>query len=241
MTDPHGNEPVEFDDATAEALISALSTTASSVESQSGPRSSYKTTGLAEFRGHFAELFDQNGTTAAIGARDLVSTMRTVSGWVQTMQAAAKRENDRRRRAREFDERQANRNLVERWHDDWFGGEKAPTEQAEPKPTFSDPTVSVGSRQTPNPGSGGGGGGGTSSAKPEDLRSFATGSSQLNADLSGKPGALRGKFEDFAAKCHWGTISSSGLVSGFEKWLSDNDQDVTWANTVADAFAAAGG
>jgi RHS repeat-associated protein len=240
MTDPHGNEPVEFDDATADALASALTTTASSIESQSGSRFSFSSTALLEFRGHFAELFDQNRVTAATGARDLVSTMRTVSQWVRTMQAAAKRENDRRRRAREFDERQADRNLVERWHDDWFGGEQAPTEQAEPKPTFPQPDVAVGSRQTPNPG-GGGGGGGTSSAKPEDLRSFATGSSQLDADLSGKPGALRGKFSDFAAKCHWGTISSSGLVSGFEKWLSDNAQDVTWANTVADAFAAAGG
>ncbi|HET8970951.1 MAG TPA: DUF6531 domain-containing protein, partial [Candidatus Nanopelagicales bacterium] len=30
-------------------------------------------------------------------------------------------------------------------------------------------------------------------------------------------------------------------VAGFTKWLSANDEDVQWANTVADAFAAAGG
>ena len=97
-------------------------------------------------------------------------------------------------------------------------------------------------RETPNPGAGGGGGGGgTSSARPADLRSFATGSSGLNRALDGKPGALRGKLADFATKCSWAHIDAGSVVTAFEQWIAANDQDVTWANTVADAFAAAGG
>ncbi len=59
--------------------------------------------------------------------------------------------------------------------------------------------------------------------------------------LKAKPGSLRGHLTSFAASCQWGRLDADGVITGFDKWLTANGQDVTWATTVANAFAAAGG
>lgn len=241
MADLHGNEPVEFDNATADALSTALNGAAESIEGQAGSRQSYVTTASQEFRGHFSELFAENAGTAKSDAEDIATNLRTVAGWVDQMQEAAKSENARRKTASDWYEHHENRNFIEVAVDWASGNDNPPEVKHEDAPTFAPASAKSTTRQTPNPGAGGGGGGGTSSAKPEDLRSFATGSTSLNGDLAGKPAGLRGKLDDFATKCSWGTINADGLVSAFDKWLAANDQDVTWANTIADAFAAAGG
>ncbi|MBT1605905.1 DUF6531 domain-containing protein [Curtobacterium flaccumfaciens] len=241
MVDLHGNEPVKFDNGTADALSTALNDAAESIEGQAGSRQSYVTTASQEFRGHFSELFAQNAGTAKSDAEDIATNLRTVAGWVDQMKAAAKSENARRKKASDWYEQHENRNFIE-VAVDWASGNDTPPEvKHEDAPTFAPASAKSTTRQTPNPGAGGSGGGGTSSAKPEDLRSFAAGSTSLNSDLAGKPAGLRGKLDDFATKCSWGTINADGLVSAFDKWLDANDQDVTWANTIADAFAAAGG
>ncbi|BDZ49530.1 hypothetical protein GCM10025867_17710 [Frondihabitans sucicola] len=149
-------------------------------------------------------------------------------GGERTSQKGARLE----RRARPPQPPRAGRRLLHR-------GRPAPERAAEKSPVFHPATIAAGTRQTPSSGSGGSGG--TSSAKPENLRSFATGSASLDSDLSGRPGALRGKLSDFASRCQWGTIEASGLVTGFDRWLAANAQDVQWAKTIANAFAAAGG
>nr|AGU11059.1 RHS Repeat [uncultured organism] len=241
MGDPGGNEPVPFSNATADALIAALRDAASDVEGQSGSRSSLVATATTEFRGLFSELFSANAVTAAQGARDLVARLREVADFAGELKQAAEQENDRRRRAREWQQRQDDRNAAEEVWDDLFGGEEMPREQAEPAPQLRSQVLTVGSRETPAPGAGGGGGGGTSSAMPDDLRSFATGSAALDAELEGRPAALSGKLADFSAECRWGTIEAGGVVAGFTTWLGDNATDVTWAGTVAAAFESAGG
>jgi len=240
MVDLHGNEPVKFDNGTADALSTALNDAAESIEGQAGSRQSYVTTASQEFRGHFSELFAQNAGTAKSDAEDIATNLRTVAGWVDQMKAAADRENARRKKARDWYAEYGDRNFFEWMHDKVAGAPEPPKVEHEDAPTFAPAGAKSTTRQTPNPGAGGGGGG-TSSAKPEDLRSFAAGSTSLNSDLAGKPAGLRGKLDDFATKCSWGTINADGLVSAFDKWLAANDQDVTWANTIADAFAAAGG
>lgn len=99
----------------------------------------------------------------------------------------------------------------------------------------------LGHRETPAPGSGGSGGGGTSSARPAKLREFASVTGNLNGALSGKPGTLETHLSSFASRCKWGTLDGSAVVTGFRLWNKANDDDVTWANTVAGAFEAAGG
>ncbi len=242
MAQLHANtDPIEFDDATADALASAMRSTARAIDGQAGSRQSYVSTASQEFRGHFAQLFRENASTAKIDGSTISDLMRTVAGWVDQMKKAAAEERERRREAREWQEQQADRNAVEKWWDDTFGTGNPPDIENKPAPPFGPADVQPKQRQTPSPGRGGGAGGGTSSAKPEDLRSFATGSTTLNTELSGKPALLRGKLADFASRCSWGTIDAGGLVTGFERWLAANDQDVAWAKTIADAFAAAGG
>lgn len=241
MADLHGNDPVEFDNTTADALSTALNGAAESIEGQAGSRQSYVTTASQEFRGHFSELFAQNASTAASDNSTIAANLRTVAGWVDKMKAAAERENARRKEARDWEAEYGDRNFFEWVHDKVAGAPVPPTVHHEDAPTFDQATGPSTPRQTPNPGSGGGGGGGTSSAKPADLRSFATGSSTLNQSLDGKPAGLRGKLTDFASKCSWGHIDATSLVNAFEQWITANGQDVTWANTIADAFAAAGG
>lgn len=241
MGDLHGNEPVEFDNGTADALSQALNGAAESIEGQAGSRQSYVSTAAQEFRGHFSELFAANAQTARSDGSAIAANLRTVAGWVGQMQAAAERENARRKTARDWYEHHENRWVGEVVADWVTGNDQPPEVQHEDPPRFADATGPATPRQTPAPGSGGGGGGGTSSARPADLRSFADGSRGLDQALEGKPGMLRGKLADFADRCSWGRIDATGLVTAFDQWLQANGQDVTWATTIAEAFAAAGG
>jgi RHS repeat-associated protein len=237
----HANtDPIEFDDATADALATALTNAADSIDGQTWTRQSYVSTASEEFRGHFADLFAANADTATGDANDISRQLRTVAGWVEQMKRAAAAERARRKTARDWQEQHDNRSLWDQFVDGLTDGDNPPDIRNEPAPTFEPASARSTPRQTPNPGAGGGGGG-TSSAKPDALRSFATGSSSLDEALADKPSGLRSKLRDFATECSWGHIDADGVVAAFEKWLAANAQDVAWANTIADAFAAAGG
>jgi len=239
MSDIGGAEPLDFDYGTAESVATAFTNAASTVEGQTGSRASYVATALTDFRGRFSELFTTNASTASTDAGELATRLREVAGWADQLAESAREEDARRRRAREWQERHDSRNGWEQVGDFLFGEEEMPREPVGEAPTFAPAVLDPGTRETPPPGTGGGEGG-TSSARPDDLRSFATGTSGLNAALAGLPGTLRGKLADFAAQCKWGTLRADGLVTGFERWSTANDADVTWANTVATAFEQAG-
>ncbi|GAA3591743.1 hypothetical protein GCM10022198_14610 [Klugiella xanthotipulae] len=242
MSGMHGSDPLVFNYDTADGVVTAFSGAANTVQGQSASRASYVTTGAQDFQGHFADLFAANASTAAVDAGRLVEALRLVSTYALELREAAWAEDGRRRRAREWKKRQDDRSVLECIGDAFTGGEDAPTEEAKPAPRHEAAAPPAGSRNTPSPTSGGGGGGGgTSSARPSNLRSFATGTSGLDALLSGTPGLLRGKLADFAAQCQWGTLDGSGVVTAYEKWLEANANDTRWATTLADAFAAAGG
>ncbi|MFL4479905.1 DUF6531 domain-containing protein [Paeniglutamicibacter sp. ORCA_105] len=232
---------VVFDNGTADALISAFNLAASRIEGQSGSRSSLAATAGTEFQGHFSQLFADNARVASADATELAARLRETAAGAKSLKEEAHKENERRRLAREWkqrrDERQAN--WIDRTVDWWIGAEE---------PTVGSPALEVsiqalapvtGVRQTPAPG--GGSNAGVSAARPSDLRSFATGSAGLNAELAGRPAALRGHLADFAARCSHGSLHADGVVNGFDKWLEANEQDVAWALTIANAFAAAGG
>ncbi|MDT0211659.1 DUF6531 domain-containing protein [Curtobacterium sp. BRD11] len=242
MAQIHANmDPIEFDDATADALQSAMKSAAGAINGQRGSRRSYVSTASQEFRGRFAQLFSSNADVADSDADRIATALEKVAGWVGQMKEAAAKERDNRRRAREWQEREDERNGFQDLWNDTFHYDPMPDIKNDAPPTFEQPDVRARPRETPNPGSGGGGGGGTSSARPSDLRSFATGSVSLDSALEGRPAALRGKLTEFAAKCSWGDIDADSVVTAFEQWLGANAQDAKWATTIADAFTAAGG
>lgn len=239
----HGIEAnVEFDFGAADTLASACDTAATAVDGQSGSRSSYVTAALVDFKGHFSELFRTNAATAAGDALELSSRLREVATAVRRLVEEARKEQQRRETARAWKKEQDDRSLWDRGVDAVFGGDDPPVRPpAEPISVAVSPPVNR-ARQTPAPAAAGGiGGGGTSSARPANLRTFATGSKGANGELRPTPGLLRADYATFQAGCRWGTLDASGVFAGFDQWLSANDEDVRWATVVANAFKAAGG
>jgi len=234
-------EDVPFDNGVADRLIAVCDGAASTVSGQSGSRASWQATAAKDFKGHFADLFRDNQSTARADAAELAARLREVATGARRLKEEAAKEQQRREVARAWKKEHDDRNLLEKGWDSVFGEDAPPVgPPAEPVHIPVSPPQS-GPRQTPAPGSGGGSGGGTSSARPEDLRTFATGSRGANDALRSRPGTLRSAYHDFQASCRWGTLSAEGVFTGFDKYLAANDEDVRWADTVAEAFARAGG
>ena len=234
-------QDVPFDHGVADRLIAVCDGAASMISGQSGSRASWQATAAKDFKGHFADLFRSNQTTARADAAELAAALRLVSTGARRLKEEAAKEQQRREVARRWKKEQDDRNLLEKGWDSVFGEDAPPVGPPAEPIHLSSPAPQSQPRQTPAPGSGGRGGGGTSSARPEDLRSFATGSRGANDALRSKPGTLRSAYHDFTARCRWGSLSADGVFVGFEKYLAANDEDVRWADTVAEAFARAGG
>jgi RHS repeat-associated protein len=234
-------EDVPFDDGAAERLISVCDAAASMITGQAASRASWQATAAQEFRGHFADLFRDNQATAHADAAELASRLREVATGARRLREEARKEQQRREVARAWKREQEDRNLFEKGHDWLFGEESPPVGPAAEPVHVPVSAPHTGQRQTPSPGSGGGGGGGTSSARPEDLRTFASGSRGANDALRTRPATVRSAYGDFQARCRWGTLSADGVLSGFDRYLAANDEDVEWALTVAAAFERAGG
>ena len=235
------DEDVPFDGGTADTLSRACRAAASLVDSQVGQRASWVTTATTDFKGHFSELFRTNAQTAAGDATELANRLREVATGAERLKEEAHKEQQRRETARAWKKEHDDRNVFEQGWDWATGGDDPPVgPPAEPVSVAVSPAVNR-SRDTPAPGGGSSGGGGTSSARPSNLRTFATGSEGANDTLRPKPAELRADYADFQARCRWGTLSASGVFAGFDAWLAANDEDVRWATTVANAFKAAGG
>jgi len=237
----YGAPDLTYDFAAADAVVSAANAAANSIEDQTASRISYAATARTDFSGYFSELFNANADIAAGDARELVYRLRDIASFMGRLSDAAREENARRQRAREWRDRvEARRsNWLDATWDDIFGEEPPPTAGEISPPVFQSTALTPSVRQTPAPGSGGGGGG-TSSARPENLRTFATGNAELDAGLSAHPGRLSEWTSDFMSTCDFGGIDVSPVVTGFRAWLDANANDSAWANTIAQAFEDAG-
>ncbi|GAA3571313.1 hypothetical protein GCM10022197_29750 [Microlunatus spumicola] len=204
-------------------------------------------TGSEDFKGHFSQLFAQNALTAAADATELAGRLRDVATGADRLAEEARKEQQRRDIAKAWKKEHDNRSLWDKGVDAVTGGDDPPVgPPADPIPVTVSPAPAR-ARDTPPPpagasgSGGGGGGGGTSSARPENLRRFATGSQGANGRLQPLPAQLEGAYLDFRFGCHWGSLEAGGVFLGFRQWLTLNDKDVEWATTVANAFKAAGG
>lgn len=199
MAKIHGNDPTGYSYSAAAALKSASTALASSIGGQAASRSSSVTTASAEFRGYFSEVFADNADIGARSATKLVESLQSLSGFVQELRDAAEDEDDRRKRAKAWDARKREREenfFVGAGHEisTWFGGGDDPKPPApEPEPRLQADEVSVKGREIP---AGGGTSGGTSSAVPEDLRSFEANTRTLDSDLSGAVSTFRNALSD---------------------------------------------
>jgi RHS repeat-associated protein len=239
----HGvTEDVPFDHATCDDLIAFCNTTASTIEGQTASRANAVTTGSRDFRGHFAEVFGSNAGVARADADELALRLKELARFAGDLKASAEAEQTRRVTARNWVKERQDRNWFQKEWDSLVSDEgdaRPPVGPPDPPPSKAPQAVVTGTRQTPAPGSGGSSSG-TSSARPAELRAFAQLNAGLNGELSAKPAVLEAKLADFAAKCRWGTLDGSSVVTGFRRWDAANDDDVRWANVVAEAFERAG-
>ena len=228
-----------FDYAVAAEMKAAFENAAARLEVQSSSRSLYMSKGSEDFKGRFSEVFTTNAATAAKDSSELTTALRTVAGYVGQMVTLAHEEDARRRENNEWVWRHNNRNWLEQIGD-WLGGEEPrPNAERGAAPAFPQTSPGTGARHNPAPG--GAYGGGTSSARPENLRTFAAGSRSLDDGLAATPGVLQEHLSSFASRCNWGQIEASGVVGAYRAYLAANENDAKWATTIADAFAAAGG
>ena len=82
---------------------------------------------------------------------------------------------------------------------------------------------------------------GTSSARPDDLDSFVSGTRELDGELVGDAASLRGAYDRFESTCHWGELDAASLVDGYKRYPELNESDAAWVANIAASFRRAGG
>ena len=230
------DEPVAFDDATADELVSAASTLSGTLKSQATSRSGWATTALTDFKGHYADVFDLNAKAASTDCSNIASALDDLVTEVQKLKEAARAERDRRRQAKEWADRQDRESFLKGLWDGFWGTDKPPSGPAQvPLPEPHEAAATPWTEPTP------GGAGAVSSARPDDLRTYSSNVTGANDTVTTQKGALDGAIADFADKCSWCSIDASGITTALVSFGSNNTNEVRWVDTVAAAFEAAGG
>ena len=237
------DEDVPYDADDADSLASACRSSATLIDGQASTRSTAVTTAQEDFQGHFADLFTANAAVQVTDATNLAAALRDVATKVDALTEEARKEQQRRETARAWKRDHDNRGWAEKAWDAVFGEDPPAIGPAATPLNQCVPAPDTGTRETPEPGSAGASGasGGTSSADPADLRSFASTCRTEDDELSNEPTTLRSRYTTFESTCTWGSVDAAGVFTAYDTYLTNNDQDATWADTVAGAFEAAGG
>ena len=237
-----GLPDVKIDTGAADLLASGCEDAARLIREQVSSRRRLTTDALNDFEGRFSQIFQQNQGTANGDGEQIAIALDDIASQIRYITSIVPDENARRRAAREWKERH-DKDKSEITLGD-LGGDEAPPEGPTSPPAPKVLSAKAAERDTPQPGSGGGSSG-TSSARPQELRNFATGVTGKIQQLAGKPGRLQGLNADFTAGFDWGTgepsgVDGAGVYSALRLYNQLNDQDKTWVNTVAEAFERAG-
>ncbi|WP_028706856.1 DUF6531 domain-containing protein, partial [Propionibacterium acidifaciens] len=229
------DEPVAFDDATADTLKSAATTLSATLTSQAASRTSWATTASTDFEGHYADVFDTNAKTASTDCTNIASALDDLATEVQALKEAAQAERERRKQAKEWADRQDKENIFKKGWDWVSNGDKPPAGPAQvPLPQPHEVTTTPWSEPAP------GGSGATSSARPDDLRTYSSNVTGANDTVTTQKGTLEGAITEFTAKCSWCSIDTSGITTALATFGANNTNETRWVDTVAAAFEAAG-
>ena len=230
------DEPVAFDDATADALKSAAGTLSGTLTGQAASRAGWASAASADFEGHYADVFDANARTASTDCTNIASALDDLVAEVQKLKEAAQAERARRKQAKEWADRQDKENIFKKGWDWATSSDKPPAGPAQvPLPEPHEVTTTPWSEPAP------GQAGGVSSARPDDLRTYSSNVTGANDTVTTQKGALDGAIADFAERCSWCRIDASGITGALASFGSNNTNEVRWVDTVAAAFEAAGG
>ena len=243
LDDLHAASDVVWDYEVSADLAGKLDAAAATVRGQIGPRNSRRTTYGTHFKGYYAELWAHNIETANQDARLLAERLGQVAQGVRDLEADARAEQARIDAAREWKRKRDARSEWDKFtetvdflhlaHGDENPPKSEPVEQM--NKTYEAPAAGerkefTGTRE-----------GGVSSALPDDLRSFTSEERAATDEIRQTPASLRGLVADFRAKCQWGQLGCDQVLTGFDNYITFNDNDCTRTDVVAANFEAAGG
>src|SRR5690625_1087948 len=240
-----GNTPTFYQYNLAEDLKTAARNLADKISTQAPGRAAYVRHAGEEFRGYYAEVFERNAELAADSATALITELGRLQGFVDELIEAAREEDERREAARQWEERQRAR------EENWLKGaihevgtflrlteDDPQPPPAKPEPNLETDRVEVAGRDV-SPGTRDSN---TSSAIPERLKHFESGTRYFDEEIEEKLASFEGALELYESGCNtrWGTLTAGTLVTAVRDWLTGNEQDADWAGEVAAAFEAAG-
>jgi len=130
-------EDVRFNWDGAASLERELRSTASTLDQQVPQRNGYATHARDEWRGLYSRQFAQRMQICTTDAGRLSDAMTLAANQVQELAEAARREQDRREKARAWKEKHDHKSLLDKVGD-FFGGDddKPPIPPPEPPPHF---------------------------------------------------------------------------------------------------------
>jgi len=133
-------EDVRFNWDGAASLERELRSTASTLDQQVPQRNGYATHARDEWRGLYSRQFAQRMQICTTDAGRLSDAMTLAANQVQELAEAARREQDRREKARQWKKDQDDEGLLDKAGDFLFGeDDKPPIPPPEPPPRFVTP------------------------------------------------------------------------------------------------------
>jgi len=234
---------IQYDEASADALVRAASAAADYLRAQGGERRAAVEKGTDDFDGAYARRFEDSARIEAADRPKLASVLDDLAKQVRCATAAARRERERAKDLAAWQIRQDERDR-ETAASSTSLYTPPPVTVFDMKPSETPvppPTVSAAFSARGRPRTGSGTSGGKSSADPDHLRSFAKDYRALDRTTAAKQSTLLNTWHAFTGSCGWVRISSATIFGGFDRLLEENREDAAWADRVADAFARAGG
>src|SRR4051794_21709358 len=130
-------EDVRFNWAAASTLEQELRSTAGTLDGQVPQRNGYASHAREEWRGTYSRQFVQRMEICTSDAGRLSSAMTLAANQVKELAAAARREQDRREKARQWKRDQDNESFLDKAGDFLFGeDDKPPIPPPEPPPRY---------------------------------------------------------------------------------------------------------
>jgi len=237
---------IQFDVDAANALISACDATGDRLRAQAGQRRLAVEEAIEDFSGGYQRLFAEACSAEAMDRGRLAGVLYDLADQVREARQKAGEERHRRERLAAWQEREEARRrerAVALASGD--AGTLLTIDDAyDPRPSefqIYPPTVSAGFvpsardrmlRMSIT--------GGTISASPERLRAFARRSRAMNDVLRSELTRVNSAWLRFTANCSWVPLGTASFVTGFRRYLLENQTDESWMTSLADAFEQAG-
>jgi len=120
------NEPVVFDDATADALVTAASGLSSTISTMGSDVGVWASTASADFEGHYGDVFDSGAKAGQEDCTNISAALDDLVSEVRALKSAAATERRRRAVAKEWADRQDEENLFKQGWDWLTDGDKPP-------------------------------------------------------------------------------------------------------------------